>query len=49
MKKCDGCGKVAGKFAEFPCVECGEMIVRCHHCRELGVQYICKKCRTEGP
>lgn len=49
MKKCEGCGKIAAKFVEFPCLECGEKIVRCSHCRELGVKYICKKCNTEGP
>lgn len=48
-KRCTSCGKMSDRFAEFPCVECGELIVRCYHCREIGTAYTCEKCGTEGP
>ncbi|MBD3397997.1 RNA-binding protein [Candidatus Micrarchaeota archaeon] len=47
-KRCSTCGKMANKFAEFPCPGCGEHIVRCYHCREIRNKYTCK-CGFEGP
>lgn len=48
MKRCVTCGKNTKDFAEFPCPECGEALVRCHYCRENRNKYSCK-CGFAGP
>ena len=48
MKRCSTCGKLTKEYAEFPCGDCGEQVVRCHHCRETRNPYKCK-CGFEGP
>ena len=48
MKRCVTCGKNTKDFAEFPCPECGEGLVRCHYCRENRNKYGCK-CGFTGP
>jgi len=47
---CVSCGKqVAEKGVIFKCPSCGKKdIVRCNHCRKLGVKYKCD-CGFEGP
>lgn len=47
-KRCATCGKLAREFAEFPCPQCGEKVVRCYHCREIRNKYACK-CGFMGP
>lgn len=49
VKTCTTCGKQTKDYAEFPCVECGGMIVRCFHCRKIGNPYRCPACGKEGP
>jgi len=49
LKNCITCGKQTREYAEFPCVECGEKITRCQHCRKISLPYKCKKCGKEGP
>lgn len=48
MKRCITCGRMVKKFAEFPCPDCGEKIVRCKHCREIKNPYK-SECGFEGP
>jgi hypothetical protein len=49
VKICTTCGKQTKDYAEFPCTECGEMIVRCFHCRKISIPYKCPVCGKEGP
>jgi len=48
-KKCITCGSKAATMIEFPCAACGEVIVRCKHCRSVNNPYKCPKCGFEGP
>ncbi len=48
MKRCATCGRMVKEFAEFPCPDCGNKIVRCGHCREVKSQYACE-CGFRGP
>ena len=41
-------GPFSKEFAEFPCPQCGEKIVRCNYCRENRVKYKCS-CEFAGP
>jgi len=48
--RCISCGKNVTSIADsvvFECPECGELIVRCGHCRKMGVNYECK-CGFKG-
>jgi predicted RNA-binding Zn-ribbon protein involved in translation (DUF1610 family) len=49
LKNCITCGKQTKSYSEFPCVECGEKIVRCAHCRKISNKYRCPSCKREGP
>jgi len=34
----------------FDCPSCGNQeLIRCKHCREVGVRYKCPECEFEGP
>jgi predicted RNA-binding Zn-ribbon protein involved in translation (DUF1610 family) len=48
MKRCVTCGKTAKQFAEFPCPNCGEKLVRCYTCRQNKSTYKCV-CGFVGP
>ena len=48
MKRCISCGREVVEYAEFPCPECDQKIVRCNYCRENKNKYNCK-CGFEGP
>ncbi|HDN83482.1 MAG TPA: DUF1610 domain-containing protein [Candidatus Altiarchaeales archaeon] len=50
-KKCTSCKREVYKgYVEFKCPNCGEIqIVRCPHCRDIGVKYTCEKCGFTGP
>lgn len=55
MKKlmCNSCHKEILNekgSVSFKCPNCGAVeIVRCSHCREIGVRYRCSGCEFEGP
>ena len=49
LKNCTTCGKQTKLYSAFPCVECGEQIVRCFHCRKISNPYKCPKCGRDGP
>ncbi len=48
MKVCISCGREVKDFVEFPCPNCGKMIIRCNICRENKNPYRCE-CGFEGP
>ena len=48
MKRCTSCGRNTKDFAEFPCPDCGEKVVRCQYCRKNLNAYKCV-CGFEGP
>ena len=48
MKRCVTCGRNTKKFAEFPCPDCGEKLVRCYYCRENRNRYA-SPCGFSGP
>jgi len=36
--------------AMFKCPKCGKYeIIRCKHCREIAVKYVCPECEFSGP
>ena len=37
------------KGVSFPCPNCGYILWRDHHCRELANRYKCPSCGFEGP
>ncbi|VVB66225.1 Uncharacterised protein [Candidatus Gugararchaeum adminiculabundum] len=49
LKNCVSCGKLATEFAEIPCANCGEKMIRCKRCRQSSNPYKCKKCGRDGP
>ncbi|NYT05101.1 MAG: DUF1610 domain-containing protein [Methanomicrobiales archaeon] len=51
FKKCTSCNAPLADegWTGFPCPECGEMIYRCHRCREQSLSYECRKCGFRGP
>jgi predicted RNA-binding Zn-ribbon protein involved in translation (DUF1610 family) len=50
-KTCVSCNKATQEYINFKCPECGEEIIRCQHCRALGIEYKCpnKECRFVAP
>ncbi len=47
--KCISCGKSLNKEGIiFKCPSCGKKIIRCNHCRKIGIKYKCE-CGFEGP
>ncbi|MDD5340610.1 MAG: RNA-binding protein [Candidatus ainarchaeum sp.] len=48
LKRCISCGRNTKDFAEFPCPDCAEKVVRCHYCRENRNKYSCA-CGFAGP
>ena len=54
MKKkliCSSCYKSIQEGATiFECPACGKQkIVRCNHCKKVGIKYKCGNCGFEGP
>ncbi|HIH22666.1 TPA: RNA-binding protein [Candidatus Micrarchaeota archaeon] len=48
MKRCTSCGSQTKEFAEFPCPQCSEKIVRCYSCRLNKNEFKCA-CGFNGP
>ena len=48
LKRCISCGRNTKDFAEFPCPDCDEKVVRCHYCRENRNKYT-SPCGFNGP
>ena len=48
---CNSCNKTIQEGATiFKCPDCGkEDIVRCIHCKKVGIKYVCKSCEFSGP
>ena len=54
MKKelvCNSCHKTIQEGATiFKCPDCGkEDIIRCMHCKKVGIKYVCSSCDFSGP
>lgn len=52
-KVCSSCKKEIANdagSAVFKCPKCSKgEVVRCKHCREIAVKYVCTECGFEGP
>ena len=49
--KCSSCNKIVqGGVTRFKCPNCGKVeIVRCEHCKKVGIKYQCGSCDFSGP
>ena len=46
--RCVSCGRLVVDYAEIPCPECKETVIRCNICRQNRNEYTCK-CGFVGP